>query len=43
MELFIIGINHLLGEGKIDETIKTTNRLLDSIGWGCKKESRRTM
>jgi hypothetical protein len=36
-ELFIIGINHLLGEGKVDEVIKTTNRLLDSIGWVMQK------
>jgi exonuclease III len=36
-ELFIIGINHLLGEGKIDEAMKTTSSLLDSIGWGMQK------
>jgi hypothetical protein len=36
-ELFIIGINHLLGEGKIGEAIKTSNSLLDSIGWGMQK------
>jgi hypothetical protein len=43
MELFIIGINHLLGEGRINEVIEATNRLWDSIGWGMQKESRRTI
>jgi hypothetical protein len=34
---FIIGINHLVGEGKIDEAIKPTNSLLDCFGWGMQK------
>jgi hypothetical protein len=38
-ELFIIGTDHLLGEGKTDEAIKTTNSLLDSIGWGMQKKN----
>jgi hypothetical protein len=33
-ELFIIGIGRLLGEGKIDVATRTTNILLDSVGWG---------
>jgi hypothetical protein len=36
-ELLIIRIDHLLGEEKIDEAIKTINSLLDSIGWGMQK------
>lgn len=36
-EMFITGINKLLGKGKIDETIKTTNRKLDSIGYRMQK------
>jgi hypothetical protein len=31
------GINHLLGQGKIDEAIKTTKSLVDSIGWEMQK------
>jgi hypothetical protein len=26
-----------MGEGKIDEVIKTTSSLLDSVGWGMQK------
>jgi hypothetical protein len=36
-ELLIIGTDHLLGEGKTGEAVKTTNRLLDSVGWGMQK------
>jgi hypothetical protein len=36
-ELLIIGTDHLLGEGKIDEAIKTINSLLDSIRWAMQK------
>jgi hypothetical protein len=43
-ELFIIGTDHLLGEGKIEEAVKTINSLLDSTGWGMQKRiERRTM
>jgi hypothetical protein len=36
-QLCIIGIDHLLGEGKIDEAIKAISSLFDSIGWRMQK------
>jgi hypothetical protein len=35
--LFVNGTDHLLGERKIDEAVKTINSLLDSTGWGMQK------
>lgn len=42
IELFTIDANHLLEKGKVDEAIKTTNRMLGNIGWGIQKILRTT-